>query len=373
MAEFIPVNVPVLDGNEGKYLSECIETGWISSEGPFVDKFEKRFSEKVSRQYGVAVSSGSAALDVAVAALGLGKGDEVILPAHTIISCAASVVRCGATPVLVDSDFQTWNMDPARIEEKITKRTKAIMIVHVYGLPSDMDPILALAKDHSLFVIEDAAEMIGQTYNGKPCGSFGDISIVSFYPNKHVTSGEGGMCLTNDLELAERCRSFKNLCFQARKRFIHEELGWNYRMTNMQAAVGLAQLERLDEHIERKRAIGRKYHNMLADINSLVVPLVKTEFAENIYWVFGLVVVDKNISSEWIMRELTNKGVGCRPFFWPMNKQPVFQKMGLFLDEEYPVAERLGEQGFYIPSGLALTDDEIERVSVILRGILSNV
>src|SRR5210317_386213 len=229
MHDFIPVNEPLLGGNEKKYLNECIDTGWISSEGPFVKEFEKKFAAQVHRKYGIAVCNGSVALDVAVAALGIGPGDEVILPTFTIISCASAIVRAGATPVVVDADPLTWNMKVDEIEEKITASTRAIMVVHIYGLPTDMDPVLAIANKYGLAVIEDAAEAIGQTYRGRECGSFGTISTFSFYPNKHVTTGEGGMVLTDDDALAERCRSLRNLCFEANRRFVHEEIGWNYR------------------------------------------------------------------------------------------------------------------------------------------------
>ncbi|MHC5714786.1 MAG: DegT/DnrJ/EryC1/StrS family aminotransferase, partial [Nostoc sp.] len=245
----IPVNQPLLNGNEKKYLLQCIETGWISSEGPFVKQLEQEFAARVGRKYGIAVSNGSVALDAAVAALGISQGDEVILPTFTIISCAAAIVRAGAVPVIVDSDPVTWNMDVSQMEAKITSRTKAIMIVHIYGLPVDVDPIQDLADKYGLYIIEDAAEMHGQTYKGRSCGSFGNISTFSFYPNKHITTGEGGIIVTNDAHLAERCQSLRNLCFQPQKRFVHEELGWNMRMSNLQAALGVAQLERLDEFV----------------------------------------------------------------------------------------------------------------------------
>ena len=292
MTDFIPVNRPDLSGRERELLLECIDTGWISSEGPFIGQFEAAFAKQVKRAHGVAVANGSAALDIAVAALGITEGDEVIMPSFTIISCATAVVRAGAKPILVDSDASTWNMDIAQVERAITPRTKAIMVVHIYGLPVDMDPILALAKKHKLFIIEDAAEMHGQTYNGKPCGSFGDISTFSFYPNKHITTGEGGMVVTDDAALAERCKSLRNLCFQTKKRFVHEELGWNYRMTNLQAALGLAQLERLEEFAARKRAMGARYRELLSGIPGIELPLARADFAESIYWVFGLVLKD---------------------------------------------------------------------------------
>jgi len=273
----IPVNTPLLDGNERKYLLECLDTGWISSEGPFIKQFEERFAARVGRKYGVAVSNGSVALDAAVMALGFGPGDEVILPSFTIISCAAAIVRAGAVPVVVDSDPHTWNMTAEGVAAAMTPKTKAIMVVHIYGLPVDMDPILVLAAKHGLKIIEDAAEMHGQTYRGRPCGSFGEISTFSFYPNKHVTTGEGGMILTDDLALAEKCRSLRNLCFQARKRFVHDELGWNFRMTNLQAALGVAQLETLDAHVAKKREMGRRYDKLLANLPDLQRPPVSTD------------------------------------------------------------------------------------------------
>ena len=371
MTAFIPVNLPRLDGNEKKYLNECIETGWISSEGPFVKEFENKFSSFVDRKYGVAVANGSAALDIAVAALEIGEGDEVILPTHTIISCAASVVRSGAVPELVDSDPLTWNMDVKQIKAKITKKTKAIMVVHIFGLPVDMNPVLELAQEHGLKLIEDAAQMIGQEYNGSPCGSFGDMSTFSFYPNKHITTGEGGMIVTNDPELAERCRSFRNLCFQAQKRFVHETLGWNYRMTNLQAALGLAQLEKIDRHVEIKRIIGTKYNDLLSDLKELEKPPPDQEYARNIFWVYGLILDDSvAFDAENAMKRLASMGIGTRPFFWPMHEQPVFRKMGLFDNANYPVAEKMARRGFYIPSGLAITEKQIERVSDALHKLV---
>lgn len=359
----IPVNEPLLHGNEKKYLIECIDTGWISSEGPFVKEFEKKMSATVDRKYGIAVSNGTAALEIAAQALGIEAGDEVIMPAFTIISCAMAVTKLGAIPVLVDSDLHTWNMNVHEIEDKITPKTKAIMIVHLYGLPVEVDPILALAKKYNLKVIEDAAEMHGQTYKEKPCGSFGDISIFSFYSNKHITTGEGGMVVTDDEELAERCKMLRNLCFRKDVRYVHDEISDNYRFTNLQAAVGLAQLERLDDFVEKKRQMGRYYTERLRDINGLILPIEKTEYADNIYWVYGL-LLDKNIqTNNRAFQELLSKeGIGSRTFFWCMHEQPVYQKQGLFNNESYPNAEYLARKGFYIPSGLALTEEQMDKV-----------
>ena len=364
---FIPVNIPLVDGNEKKYLNECIDTGWISSEGPFVKQFEDQFANRVQRKYAIAVTNGTAALDVGIEALGIGPGDEVILPAFTIISCIGQIIRSGATPVLVDSDPLTWNMNLKQVEEKITEQTKAIMVVHIFGLPVDVEPLLEIAKNKNIKIIEDAAEMHGQTYYDKPCGSFGDISTFSFYSNKLITTGEGGMLVTDDEQLAMDCRSLRNLCFQPKKRFVHERLGWNYRMTNLQAALGLAQLERLDEFVQRKRSMGKKYTQGLRVLNEVQLPLEKTDYAENIYWVFGLVLDDSiGFDAEEAIKMLGEKGIGCRPFFCPMNQQPVLREMGFFINESYPVAERLYKQGFYIPSGTALNSEHINHVTKIL-------
>ena len=367
----IPVNEPLLDGNEKKYLNECIDTGWISSDGPFVRRFEEQMAATVGRRHGIAICNGSAALEVAVEALGLQAGDEVILPAFTIISCAAALVRRGCVPVLVDSDPATWNMDVGQIATRITSRTKAIMVVHIYGLPVDMDPVMEIAGKHGLSIIEDAAEMHGQTYKGRPCGSFGDLSVFSFYPNKHVTTGEGGMVLTNDDALAERCRSLRNLCFQPKQRFIHEELGYNFRMTNMQAAIGLAQLERLEEFVARKRRMGRRYTEKLAGIAGLELMVPQTDYAENIYWVYGMLLEDEVLfDAKEAMHRLAQKGVGTRPFFWPMHEQPVLRRMGLFAGERYPVAERMARRGFYLPSGMTLTDGQMDEVVAAVKTMM---
>lgn len=367
----IPVNEPLLDGNEKKYLNECIDTGWISSEGPFVKQFEQQLAARVERQYGIAVCNGSVALDTAVAALGLGQGDEVILPTFTIISCAGAIVRAGAVPVVVDCDPDTWNIDISQIEAKITPKTKAIMVVHIYGLPVDMEPVLALADKYGLQIIEDAAEMHGQTYKGRPCGSFGVLSTFSFYPNKHITTGEGGMIVTDDEQLAERCQSLRNLCFQPQNRFVHEELGWNFRMSNLQAALGVAQLERLDEFVARKRRMGQLYTELLSDIPGLQLPVPQTDYAANIYWVYGIVLKDEvPLDAKEAMRRLSQYKIGTRSFFWSMHEQPVFRTMGLFDGESCPVAERIARRGFYIPSGLALSDEQIEQVAQAVVEIL---
>lgn len=372
--EFIPVNEPLLNGNEKKYLCECIDTGWISSEGPFVKQFEEKISETVGRRFGIAVANGTAALEVAMQAIGIGENDEVIMPTFTIISCAIAVTKLGAKPVLIDSDVNTWNMNVNEIEAKITARTKAIMVVHLYGLPVEMDKVLELAGKYNLKVVEDAAEMHGQVYRGKPCGSFGDISTFSFYPNKHITTGEGGMVVTDNEELAERCRMLRNLCFRKDIRYVHDEISDNYRFTNLQAAVGLAQLERLDEFVERKRVMGKLYTEMLSDVKGIRLPVAETDYARNIYWVYGILLdEDIRVTNREIMKLLAAEGVGTRTFFWCMHKQPVFQKNEMFSGEKHETAEYLARKGFYIPSGLAITKEQMEIVTEKVKKVLSEV
>jgi perosamine synthetase len=278
-------------------------------------------------------------------------------------------------------------MDVNLLESKITPRTKAIMVVHIYGFPVDMDPVMEIARRHGLKVIEDSAEQIGQMYRSRQpndggqltesrelraIGSFGDIATFSFYPNKHITTGEGGMVLTNDDELAARCRDLRNLCFGKQRRFIHEEMGWNFRMSNLQAAVGVAQMERLTETIVKKRQIGEWYDTLLNDAAGIERLTSHTDYAENIHWVYGM-VLDESIpfDAEEAMKRLAALGIGSRPFFWPMHEQPVFRKMGLFADESCPVAERIARRGFYIPSGLALTHAQASEVSEGLRAVLA--
>jgi perosamine synthetase len=367
----ILVNEPVLDGNERKYLLECIESGWISSEGPFVRRFEEAMSGVTARRHAMAVSNGTAAIDAAVEALGIGPGDEVILPSFTIISCVLQIVRAGATPIFVDCDPRTYNVTPEAVIERISDRTKAIMLVHIYGLPVDMDPILAAAATRGIFVVEDAAEAIGQTYKNRPCGSFGDVSCLSFYPNKHVTTGEGGMVLTNSDSLASSVRELRNLCFVPGKRFVHERLGWNLRMTNLQAAVGLAQTERLDEFVDRKRHIGGLYSKLLSGLPGVQLPIAHTDYAENIYWVYPLVLNDGHeLDAKEAMSRLREKSVDTRPFFFPLHEQPALLNGGLSSKQDLPVSSGLYQRGFYIPSGLALTDAQAGIVAEALWEIL---
>jgi perosamine synthetase len=367
----IPVNEPLLSGRELDYVTECVRTGWISSAGKFIEEFEERWAAYCGRRYGIAVSSGTAALQLSVACIGLEPGDEVIIPSFTIISCALAIIYNQGVPVLVDADPATWCMDVSRVEEKIGPRTRAIMPVHIYGHPVDMDALSVLAHRYGLVLIEDAAEAQGAEYltgrdteqaRWKRCGSFGALSAFSFYANKPLTTGEGGMILTDDERLAEKARSLRNLAFQTERRFFHEELGTNFRLTNLQAALGVAQIERVDEIIARKRSLGHEYTQRLKHIEQLTLPVEKP-WARSIYWMFGLVLSEESeLDAAQLAEKLKGLGVETRPFFLGMHEQPAFHKTGLFLNEHYKVAERLARRGLYLPSGLTLTDDQLSRV-----------
>lgn len=372
MQRFIPVSEPLLNGNEKKYLSECIDTGWISSEGPFVSRFEQEFARKVGRRYGIAVSNGSNALEIAVRVMDIKKDDEVIMPSFTIISCAQPVATAGAKVVPVDCDLYDFNMLTGEIEKNITERTRAIMPVHIYGLPVNMNEVLQLAEKYDLRVIEDAAEMHGQTYYGRPCGSFGDISVFSFYANKIIASGEGGMLVCDDELTAERCRYYRNLCFKKERRFVHEEIGYNFRMTNMQAALGLAQLERIDEIIALKKKVAVKFNELLSSNSLLQLPVARDQSAENIYWVYPLVLKKEfGKDAAFVMNELGKMNIGTRPFFYPMHLQPVLNRMGaVSAGLQLPNSELIAERGFYIPSSPTLKDDEIEYIAESVNKIV---
>ena len=289
--KFIPVNTPKIFSQEKKYVNQALSSGWISSEGPFVKKFEENFSKFNKRKFGVAVSSGTAALEIVIKSLNLKKGDEVIMPSFTIISSAMCLIKQGLKPVLVDSDIDTWNMSVEQTIKKINKKTKAIIITHIYGFPVDMQKIINIANKKKIIIIEDAAEMIGQKYKKKLCGSFGKVSTFSFYANKHITTGEGGMIITNDKKIYEKWKSLRNLCFGTKgNRFNHDDIGWNYRFTNIQAAIGLGQLKNINWIVKRKKEIGRRYIKRLEKNKNIIIQKRKNFYSENIFWVFGILL-----------------------------------------------------------------------------------
>jgi len=376
----IPVNEPWLQEEDLTSLVDCFRSGWISSAGPQLEQFENDWARYCGVRHGIAVSNGTTALQVAVEAVGVGPGDEVIMPSFTIISCASAVVRAGGTPVLVDCDPVTFCLDPQQVEARVTSRTKAIMVVHMYGHPVDMDRIDAIARKHDLKVIEDAAEVHGAEYlsgrgtlgeTWRRCGGMGHIATFSFFANKLITTGEGGMVVTDDEALAKRSRSLRNLCFQSSRRFLHFEHGHQFRMTSLQAAVGLRQIGRMDQIIGRKRWAAEQYTQRLADLDSLQLP-AQEAWARSVYWVYGLVLADDvPFDATEFARRLAALGVETRPFFLGMHEQPVFHKMGLFEGERHPVSERIARRGLYLPSGLALTEAQIEAASAAVRQVLS--
>ncbi|MBM3210695.1 DegT/DnrJ/EryC1/StrS family aminotransferase [Candidatus Poribacteria bacterium] len=364
----IPVNEPDLTGNEQAYVLDAVKSGWISG-GQYVKNFERMFAEFVGTKYAITTTSGTAALHLAVASLGIGPGDEVIVPALTIIATVNAVCYTGATPVLVDSEPDTYNIDPNLIEAKITPKTRAILPVHLYGHPADMDPILELARRYHLRTVEDAAEAHGAKYRGRMCGGLGNVNCFSFYGNKIITTGEGGMVTTDDDVLAERVSRLKDLSHSKERRFMHTDVAYTLRMTNIQAALGVAQMERANQFIGKKRWMADTYKQALDGIPGILLPIEKP-WAFNVYWMYAILVTSEfGCSRDELMTRLNDRGIDTRSFFFPMHIQPVFKKMGLFREEYYPVAERLSEQGMYLPSGLTITEEQINQVADAIRSI----
>jgi perosamine synthetase len=365
----IPVCEPFLCGKEREYVLDCIKGNWISSLGKYIGEFEQGFARYCESKYGVSTTSGTTALHLALVSLGIGKGDEVIVPAFTMIAPAFAVVYTGAKPVLVDCEPDTWNMDVSQIERKITQNTKAVLPVHIYGHPCDMDPILEIAQKLNLYVIEDAAEAHGAEYKGRKVGGIGTVACFSFYGNKIITTGEGGMIVTDREWVAERARRLRDQAYSPEKRFLHTDVGFNYRMTNIQAAIGLGQLERISELVERRRKTARLYNELLKEVEGIRLPAQK-EWAKNVYWMYSILIQDEfGISRDELQAKLKGSGVDTRSFFIPMHQQPAFGNLGLFEGESYPVSEEISKRGMYLPSGSGLTEEEIGQVSTTLKRI----
>ena len=357
----IPVNRPLVTSADVQSVCEILEQGWISGEGPVVEEFERRIAACADSSHAVAVSSGTAACDLLSEAYAIRAGDVIISPATTIISTVSQAVRAGARLELVDADPKTWCMSTSQGVEKMDHDVKAIWLVHLFGLPVDADPLIHAARAHDVRVFEDAAEAIGLTYRGRPCGGLADAGIYSFYANKVVTSGEGGAVVTNDSAIAQRVRSLRNLCFRPEERFVHHDLGYNFRFPSASAALAKSQLSRLDELVVRKREIGHRYLAGLKGHPWLTLPVKSTDYADNVFWVFAVVLSPDAPSSAETMRDrLREAGIDSRRFFCPLNLQPVLQSMGAVTAEPMPVSEMLWERGFYLPSGLGTTDEEID-------------
>lgn len=384
----IPVNEPLLGENTLKYVADCVESGWISSAGAYIRKFEKAFAEYLGVRHAVTVTSGTTALHLALAALDIGPDDEVLIPALTMIAVPYAVLYTGATPIPLDVDPEIYNLDPERVREFMEDRcrydksrklwvdratgkaVRAVIPVHLYGHPCPMEDLMDLARSYGLAVVEDAAEAHGALYrfSGDPtrtraAGAIGDIGCFSFYANKIITTGEGGMVVTGDDGLAEKARRLKDLAHAPGARFLHTDLAFNYRMTNLQAAVGLAQLERIEANIAVKRDMAAAYEKLLSGIPGLTLPREK-EWARNVYWMYAVCVEESfGLPRDALMRRLRDKGVDTRSFFVPVNRQPALERIaagGVF--PESPVADDLAARGFYLPSGLAITGDQIETV-----------
>ena len=368
---FIPVSIPHVSNGDTKSITKSIKNGWISSDGPEVKTFEKKFSKRLKRKYSVAVSNGTAALEIAIKALGIKKNDEVIIPNFTIISNALAVIKQNAKPVLIDCDLTTWNMKIEDIEKNINKKTKAIIITHIYSFSNEMEKIIKICKKNKLLLIEDAAEVLGLKYKNKLCGSFGDISTFSFYANKQVTTGEGGMITTNNKKFYDKCLELRNLCFGKEQRFNHDDIGWNNRLTNIQESLGISQLKRLNQIVKKKMNIGKYYYHRLLKNNNIYMTPPKISYSKNIYWVVGVLIRNKKVLASTIINKLNKNGVGARPFFWPMNEQKIFKRMKLFDKKKYPNSFYLARYGFYIPSFIKIKKSQMDYIINILNKLLS--
>jgi perosamine synthetase len=368
----IPVSRPRITNDDVEAVANILRQGFVSGDAPIVAEFERDFAAAVNRSHGIAVANGSVALDLALHALDLTEHDEVVIPSFTIASCLFAVLRTKAKPVFADVDPSTWNLSIETLRSVVTPRTRALLAVHIYGLPIDMDPILRFCADREITIIEDAAESHTVTYNGKVCGSFGLASTFSFYANKAITCGEGGMIVTDDDSLASRLRSLRNLAFlpPPGPRFVHEEIGWNVRLSALQAALGKSQLLRMNDVTAEKRRIGLAYHQFLDDEPSLTMQPTETTYSQNMYWVVG-VVLPETCDARQIAAALRERGVDTRPFFYPLHQQPVLARYSLNSQPSLPVSERLGRSGLYLPSFIGITDEEIAYCATSLLGVLA--
>ena len=367
---FFPVSKPFVSKQDIFAVNKTLKSGWISSDGPEVKNFENKFAKYVDRKFSVAVSSGTAALEIAVKALDIKKNDEVLIPNFTIISNAIAVLKQNAKPVLIDCNLDNWNINIDDIKKKITKKTKAIIVTHIYSFPNEMDKIIKICKKNKILIIEDAAEVLGLKYKGKKCGSFGDISTFSFYANKQITTGEGGMISVNNLNLYKKCKSLRNLCFGKKNRFNHDDIGWNYRMTNIQASLGLSQMNNINKIIKKKMQIGSQYYKNLNNNDNLKILPPSTTYSKNIYWVVGVLIKNKKIKASILAKKLLKYGISTRPFFWPMHEQDIFRKMKLFKNSKFPNSTYLSRYGLYLPSYYGLKNKQIDYISSVINNIL---
>ncbi len=364
----IPIAHPWFAGNEKKYVNECLDDVWISSAGRFIGDFEQAFARRFDVAHAVTTNNGTTALHLALVALGIAPGDEVIVPTLTYIASANAVRYCGATPVFVDSEPRTWNLDPEALAAKITPRTRAIMVVHLYGHPADMDPILELARKHALLVIEDAAEALGARYKGRLAGGIGDAATFSFFGNKVITTGEGGMVTTHDGELAKKLRLYRGQGMDSERRYWFPVVGYNYRMTNIEAALGLAQIEKFDDHFAARARVARWYDERLAPLRDRIDLPVAEPWAVHSYWIYTI-ALSRTVRAERddVIAELAGRGIETRPAFYPMHVMPPYREA----DGSYPVAERLGARGLSLPTHALLTEGDVDYIAAALTEVLA--
>lgn len=371
---FLPVCEPLLAGNELKYVAEAISSGWISSSGAYVTKFEDAFAAWCGARHGIAVCNGTVALHLALVALGIGPGDEVIIPDFTMIASAFAVCYTGAVPVFAEADASTWNISPSAVEACITPRTKAVMAVHVFGNPCDMDALSSLAKKHGITLMEDAAEAHGATLHGRKAGMLSRVAAFSFFANKNITTGEGGMVVTDDDAVAEACRYYKNMCFplNAPREYMHAHIGFNYRMSNLHAAVGLAQTEKADEYLNLRREHGRMYRERLKKIPGILLQQAQRD-AISSCWMNGLALTPEyGKSRAELIAHLKEHGVDTRLFFNGMHRQKALAGFGCDCSGDFPISDFLADNGFYLPSGSGLTENDIDRVCGLIRAYCEN-
>ena len=371
MKNFIPVNKPLIVKKDVRAVKDILETGWISSEGTNIKKFEKLFSNFIGHKYGVAVSSGTAALEVAIKSLNLKKTDEIIIPNFTIISNTLPSLKLGIKMKFVDCNIKDWNLDLYKLENLINNKTKVIIATHIYNYPIRMDLLRKICKKKKIIIIEDAAEVLGQKLFKKKCGSYGDISTFSFYANKQITTGEGGMITTNNFTLYKKMRSLRNLSFGKKNRFNHEDIGWNYRMTNIQATLGISQLKRINEIVKKRHYVGIRYFKKLSNNKNIYIPEPKRNYSKNIYWVIGIVIINKKLklNAAKVMLKLKKRGIGTRPFFWPMHQQKILKKYR-FNRKNFKNSEFISKNGFYLPTSLTLKNNEIDYICKCVNEIV---
>jgi perosamine synthetase len=364
---FIPVAAPVLAGREKEYVADCMESGWISSSGKYVELFEAAFAEFCGVGHAITCCNGTAALHLALVALGVGQGDEVIVPTLTFVATANAVTYCGARPVFVDSEPETWNLDPAQVEAKITARTKGIIAVHLYGHPAEMDALRRIARRHGLFLLEDAAEAHGALYKGRRAGALADVAAFSFYGNKIIATGEGGMVVTNDDALAARVRLLRGQGMDAELRYWFPVIGYNYRMMNIPAAIGLAQLEQAEWHMRRRREVATAYLKLLGDVPGLR-PQGESELVQHAYWMFTVILDEMRAGRDEVMKQLGERGIETRPVFYPLHILPPYREAAR--GGEFPVAERLAGRGISLPTWAGLNRENIDYICGSLRAVL---